>query len=587
MNAALVVLGSLGFLALGYRFYGLYISRLVGVDPSCPTPAHRCYDGVDYVPTRAPVLFGHHFASIAAAGPIIGPTLAALYGFLPAWLWILVGVVFLGAVHDFVSLFISVREDGRSISEIARRVLGNTGFAFFSVFAFALLILVAAAFAHLAAVALTTTVPAITLGLQQATPLLRTFVQEGQLIVHLGGIASTSVILITAFAPVMGFLLYRRRANPYAMMALGALVALGSVFVGLLFPVRIAPNLWIAIILLYVLVAAFIPVWVILQPRDFVNVQFLYLGLGLLVAALFVAGLRGAVLQMPMVHVGPDTAQAFGALWPFLFITIACGSVSGAHSLVATGTTAKQLNNEADAPLVGYCGMLMEAVLALCVLFAIAVGLGYQEYLQILWLDPETGEFLGRSGNAPLAFALAVGRTLQLGLGIPVVAGTIFGLLLLEGFLVTTIDTVVRLCRYILEEWWNALFQETPPLLRNRFVNSLIPVTLIGYLAYTAGYKTIWPVFGSANQLLAAFTLVVATVWLAQKARSVWFVAWPALFMAITTLTALAQIALRNLQSNPVVAAVSLALWVVGLGFVLLAVRWWWSRLRGVPQAAS
>jgi carbon starvation protein len=570
MNAAVVIVFSLAFLALAYRFYGRFIASRLGVDPSCPTPAHTRKDGVDFVPTKLPVLFGHHFASIAAAGPIVGPTLAVIFGFLPAWLWIVFGVVFMGAVHDFTALFVSLRERGRSISEISRSTLGGLGFFFFSVFAFALLVLVAAAFTDIAAVALTSAYPAADLGVDPARTVLHTWTDRGVAKVIIGGIASTSAIVLTLFAPLLGFLIYRRKSNPWAMIALGALVCFISIAVGFYAPLTISPRAWIIVILVYSVTASFLPVWLVLQPRDFVNVQLLYLGLVSLVSGVILAGLKGATLTMPATNITADTAKALGSVWPFLFITIACGAVSGAHSLVATGTTSKQVDKETDAPIIGYCGMLLEGVLGLSVLLVIATGLSYDQYMSIAW----------QGKNAPLAFAVAVGNTLQMGFGLPVVLGTLFGIILLEGFLLTTIDTVLRIARYLLEEWWELLFrgkERVPVVLRWRLTNALIPVLLTAALAVTAGYKAIWSIFGSANQLLAALTLIVATVWLMNKARAYWFAAVPAVFMAATTLTALAQITIRGFApgGNRFVGAIAAALFLLGLGFVALSVKTW------------
>lgn len=581
MNVAIVVIFSLVFLFLGYRVYGRFVAGRLGVDPSCPTPAHSCNDGVDYVPTKLPVLFGHHFASIAAAGPIVGPTLAAIFGFLPAWLWIIFGVVFIGAVHDFTALFVSLRERGRSISEISRTTLGPFGFFFFSVFAFALLILVAAAFTDLAAVALTSTYPAADLGVDPARTHLRIILENGTPRVVIGGIASTSAIVMTLFAPVLGYLLYKRKSHPWAMMGLAALISFISILIGLYAPVQVSPKAWIFVILAYSIVASFFPVWLVLQPRDFTNVLVLYGGLAALVSGVLVAGLKGATLTMPSTHITAESTKALGFVWPFLFITIACGAVSGAHSLVATGTTSKQVDKESDAPIIGYCGMLLEGLLGLSVLLVLATGLRYEQYLSIAW----------QSRNAPLAFAVAVGNTLQMAFGIPPVLGTLFGIILLEGFLLTTIDTVLRIARYLVEEWWESLFggrANLPAFLRWRLTNALIPGLLTAPLAVSAGYKAIWSIFGSANQLLAALTLIVATVWLMNKARSYWFVAVPAAFMALTTLTALGQITVRGFAAdgNRLVGSISAALFLLGLGFVALSLKTW-TAFRRRPSPAS
>jgi len=567
MNAALVLLASLAFLGLGYRFYGRRIARLAGVDPSRKTPAHAQRDGVDFVPARRPVLFGHHFASIAAAGPIVGPTLALLYGAGPAWLWIVLGVVFIGAVHDFSSLFVSVREGGRSLAEVTRRLLGPTGFLLFLGFAFLLCVLVSAAFLHLTAIALTSEFPAADLGLAAEGGLVRTVVREGVPHAILGGIASTSVIGITAAAPLIGWLLYRRRARvlPTSLLALGICAA--SVAIGFEWPLRLDPTAWMGIILAYVVVAAWVPVWIVLQPRDFVNVHFLYLGLLAMIGGILAVGFQGATIDAPATNVAEAAARpSLGLVWPFLFVTIACGAVSGAHGLVCGGTTCKQVDSERDLLPVGYGGMLLEAVLGICVLLVIGAGLGFADYRRIVWPDP------GGTSNPALAFALGVGKTLEKGFTLPAVYGTVFGILLLEGFLLTTIDTVLRLSRYLLEELRSTVWSKAPAWTANRLLLTAIPVALTAGLAYSEGYRRIWPIFGSANQLLAALTLVAVTAWMLRAGRPIGFAAIPAAFMVVTTLGALVTLAFRDASAgNWALLATDVVLLALASGVVLLA----------------
>ncbi len=564
MNVGLAMVVSLVLLWIGYRVYGRWVSQKIGVDPQCPTPAHTLYDGVDYAPARPMLLFGHHFAAIAAAGPIVGPTLAELYGFLPVWLWVVLGVIFIGAVHDMIALFISVREQGRSIAEIARRTMGNIGYFFFLAFALMLCVLVSAAFVDLAAVALTSHYPARALHVDPAHTFLRVRSFNGAPHVLIGGIASTSAIVMTALAPLLGWLVYRRRIPTVPAAVLAMIGALFSVGIGLLVPLQLAPRTWTLIILLYTLVAAYVPIWLIVQPRDYVNVQLLYLGLGSMILGVVGLGLRGFTIDAPLTNFSTENFLKLGEVWPFLFITVACGAVSGAHALIASGTTSKQVPDERCIPICGYGGMLMESVLALCVIFAIVGGLGYAQYMQIVW--PAAGK-----GNAPLAFALAVGYTLFKGLHIPVIYGTLFGIILLEGFLVTTIDTVLRLSRYLVEEFWSVLFGDRVPApLRMRWINALIPVGLTAGLAFTRGYHVIWPLFGASNQLLAALTLIVATVWLIHKARTYWFVFIPAVFMAVTTVAALTLTAVRKAAAHDMVVAFTAVLLLgLAVGFII------------------
>lgn len=586
MNVGLVIVVSLVFLWLGYRYYGGYVARTLGVDDSRPTPAVALNDGRDFVPTRTPVLFGHHFASIAAAGPIVGPTLAVIYGFVPAWLWILGGVVFIGAVHDFSALYVSMREKGHSTAEVARTTLGRNGFLFYVAFALILCILVCAAFLQLAAVALTSVLPLSTLGLGAGQTLLRTSVGAGgELKGHLGGIASTSVILMTLTAPAVGWLLYRKRAPILLMSVLALAIAGVSVWIGFLHPLAVSANLWMGVLAAYTTLAAAIPVWVVLQPRDFVNVHFLYLGLITMVVGLVAAGFRGVGIDAPSFQFTPEAFAAIGMVWPFLFVTIACGSVSGAHGLVCGGTSCKQVTSERNAKAIGYGGMLLEAVLGLCVVLVILGGLGYAGYHGIVW--PQTGR-----GNAPLAFALGVGMTLQKGFGLPSVYGTLFGILLLEGFVITTVDTIIRLSRYLFEELWATLMPSPPALLRNKVFNSLLPVAGMVFLAFTNGYKTIWPIFGSANQLLAALTLIAVTAWLVRERRSFPFAAIPAAFMLVTTFASLSLLLPGYVRTGKwALAAADVVLFALAIGVVVLTVRFFATerrrRLAGAVQVGA
>jgi carbon starvation protein len=318
------------------------------------------------------------------------------------------------------------------------------------------------------------------------------------------------------------------------------------------------------IVLVYCVFAGFIPLWMVLQPRDFTNVHLLFIGLAAMTLGLVAAGLQGAVIDAPMTNF-EEGSEKLGLIWPIMFVVIACGSVSGAHGLVCGGTTCRQVANEKHAPVIGYGGMLLETLLGVCVVLCIGAGLGFAGYKAAVF---------GGGAGAPIAFAAGVGQTLTKGFHLPPVYGTVFGILLLEGFLVTTTDTIIRLSRYLLEEFWKGIFETPPAFLQNRAVNTVIIAGLAGVLAFNQGYRAVWPVFGAANQLLAALTLIAATAWLLKNGKRIWFTLLPAIFMMVTTIYALWMLIQKNVQEEKwMIATTAILLFTTGLAFVFMTVR--------------
>ncbi len=589
-------------LLLGGVLYAPFIARMMGEEKSRTTPAVEINDGRDYVPTKTPVVFAHHFASIAGAGPIIGPVMAMLYGWGPALLWIVLGGIFLGGVHDFVATYMTMREGGKNITVVARRYIGPAAFVMMLIMLVAILVLVCAAFLDLSATALTSKVALSELGMKSGQTLFReqsivnprTGAEEPYALI--GGIASMSVIVITAFSPLMGFLYIKKQCPVWICSILAMAICVVSIGIGLKWPVSVSPLAWKLMISGYVLLAAGLPVWFFLQSRDFTNVHILYVGMVFLLVALVAAGLRGGAAvagsPIPWSNLAEGT-KAQGPIWPVMFITIACGAVSGFHSLCAGGTTCKQLSSERAARKVGYWAMLLESLLAVCVLCCLITGLSLGTYKSYCYPA-------GGGGNAVLTFAMAVGHTVHHGLGLPVAAGALGAMLLLEGFLVTTLDTAIRLTRYMIEEGWATFFGQydvfarlvktrdasvdeancgsqriepagagglavnEPPVrcaistaspipthgvkraalqvLQHYWVNSGIAVGLTLLLGLTNGYAVVWRIFGSANQLLAALALWVGTVWLMSKGRQYWFAIVPAVVMFVTSMTMLVRL---------------------------------------------
>ena len=564
MNVLVIVILGFAVFALASRYYGGWVARKVGVDPANPTPAQQINDGRDYVPTRISVVFAHHFSSIAGAGPIVGPTLAAIYGFVPAVMWVVLGGIFIGAVHDFTALFASMREGGKSMAEIAHKSMGRAGFTLFLLFTIVMIVLITAVFLKLTAKALASLWPLEKLGLDSAQTLLRTEVQDGVAMGHIGGIASTSVIVVTALAPVLGYLLYRRGIRTGIAYLLGAGLCTGSILVGLSHPLAISPETWMVIISVYVLFAAGAPVWVILQPRDFINSQILYGGMALMFFALLSGGFGGLSVTFPAFNFS-EGIEHLGLVWPMMFVTIACGAISGFHCLVSSGTTCKQCSSEQDAKRIGFDGMILECILALFVLLAIGSALGFEDYKTVVWNE----------SNPVLGFALAAGKLANSGLGfIPVALGTVFGILMLEGFLVTTLDSAVRLNRYLFEELWDLLFETPPAFMKKYWFNAGLSVALMWILAGSNAATAIWPVFGSSNQLLAALALIVVSTWLLNRGTLPWFTLIPAAFMMATTLYSLVLLMQKHIPAgNYLLVGAEVVLFVLALGVIGIAIR--------------
>ena len=553
---------------LGSRFYSRFIAKVLGEDPAVQTPAVRYNDGRDFVPTKTYVVFAHHFSAIAGAGPILGPTMAILYGFVPAWLWVVLGGIFIGAVHDFTTLFISMREGGRSMAEVARKTLGNAGFNLFISFTIVMIVLVTSSFLSATSISLTSLWPLAKIGVKEGETFLKTVVRDGVVLGRIGGIASMSVIIITLMSPLLGWLIYKKGIKTLYAYLLASVICVVSVVLGIYYPVTLTPTQWMILISIYVLFAAGAPVWVILQPRDFINVQILYAGIFLLVASLLKTGLGGLSVSVPSFNF-KEGVQNLGLLWPMMFCTIACGAISGFHALVAGGTTGKQLAKETDARKVGYNAMLLESVLAVCVLLAIGAAMSFADYKSVVWPnDPAV------KSNPILGFSLAAGHLFNQGLGIPIALGTVFGILLVEGFVVTTLDAAVRLNRYLFEELWTIIFKAPPAVLRHYWFNSGLSVLLMWTLAYSNAFNALWPIFGTANQLLAALSLLAVSAWLLLRKKKKSFVLIPALFMLATTLASLSILMASYIrQKNFILIAADILLLLLSVGVLWLVAK--------------
>ena len=567
---------------LASRFYARYVAKLIGEDPDHPTPAQTLNDGRDYVPTKRYIVFAHHFSSIAGAGPILGPTIAILYGFMPAWLWIIFGGIFIGGIHDFIVLFASMREGGKSMAEVARKSLGQAGFNLFIAFTILMIVLVTSAFLSATAISLTSLWPLTKIGVVEGQTFLKTIVKDGVVMGRIGGIASMSVIIITLCSPFLGWLLYRKSIKSYLAHILALTICVISILIGIKFPVSLSPVVWMIIISIYVLFASGWPVWMVLQPRDFINAHILYIGMALMLISVLISGFGGMTISAPYFNLA-DGVKNLGLLWPMMFITIACGAISGFHSLVAGGTTGKQLANECDARKVGYNAMLLESTLAICVLIAVGVGLSFADYKAIVWPTVP-----GVKSNPILCFSLAAGNLFNRGLGIPLALGTVFGILLVEGFVVTTLDTAVRLNRYLFEELWTIVFKNPPAIFRKYWFNSGLAVLCMWILAYSNAFNTLWPIFGTANQLLAALGLIAVSGWLLLRGKKFAFALLPAVFMIATTLASLVILFKNYLnKSNYILVVTDVLLFLLAIVVIVLSVRFFLNPVPGKSNSSQ
>lgn len=509
MNSVIIlVLGVMGML-LGYFFYSKFVaSRILGLDNSRTTPSHTLQDGVDYVPTNKFVLWGHHFTSVAGAAPIIGPAIAVIWGWVPAFIWVVFGTVFMAGVHDMSAVWASIRNKGQSIGTIAGSVMGGRVRTLMMVVIFLLLLMVNAVF-----------------GVAIANMMIKT---------------PSSVLpvwgaLVVAF--IIGQCIYRFKMNLPIVSLIGVIALYALIYFGPMFPI-VLPEMvmglpdnavWILILFTYAAVASLLPVWMLLQPRDYINGLQLFVGLILLYASIFIAS--------------PDVvAPAFNTnlpagtppIMPLLFVTIACGAISGFHGLVATGTTSKQIDQEEDARFVGYFGALGEGLLALGAILAATAGFASFADWQAVYQkfgDGSIGAFI--DGGATI---------LNQGVGIEIVLSQTMLTVMAALFAGTTMDTGVRLQRYIFQEFGEIYHL---PALQKGSVATLLAVGTCLLLAFGAGGidgsggMIIWPLFGTTNQLMAALTLMIVTVILLRHGKTVWYTLAPLSFLLVMSVFAL------------------------------------------------
>ncbi len=510
MNAALLAIIVLILYFLAYRFYAKFLAdKIFKISDDEITPAHELNDGVDFVPSNKHVLFGHHFASIAGAAPIIGPAIAIFWGWVPAILWVVIGTIFMGAVHDFSALVVSAREKGRSVGDLAGLLVSHRARTLFLLIVYFLIFFVIAVFAY-AIASLFVSFP------QSVLPV------NFQIIV----------------AVIIGFLFYKKGV-PILWPSILALITLyAMIWVGTIVPLEIPAVMgsqivtWILLLLVYSFIASVLPVWTLLQPRDYINGHQLILGLGLLFVGIMIAHPE---MQAPAIN---QNAKGGVPLFPFIFVTVACGAISGFHGLVSSGTTSKQLNKMKDARMIGYGGMLGEGTLAMIATLAVAAGISKGDWLT----HYETWENAASSGI--INFVQGSSTFLD-ALHIPPVFGDTLISVIVISFAATSLDTATRVQRLIIGELGTA-YKIKP--LNNRYVGAFLavfPALLLALLAEApakgmgSGGFLLWPLFGATNQLVAGLTLLVATFYLWKTGRPIVYTLIPMVFLVLMTIAAM------------------------------------------------
>ncbi|MCB2205927.1 carbon starvation protein A [bacterium] len=521
----LMLLTFAGYIVM-YRLYGRYIGKKIfRIDDGNPAPSVEFEDGVDYVPTRKEIIFGHHFTSIAGTGPIVGPAIAIIWGWLPALLWVFVGSIVMGAVHDFGSLVISMRNKGKSISDYTSRYINSRTRWFFFVIVFLELWIVISIF--------------------------------GLVIAIIFSMFPSSVLPVWLQLPIavgLGIMIYRKGGGLTTWSLIAVALMYGSIVLGAWVPLELptmlgipAPGLWTIILLIYAYIASVLPVTTLLQPRDFINAYQLIIAMALLFAGVMFSSFAGKLhIVAPAFQAAPEAAPP---LWPFLFITIACGAISGFHSLVSSGTSAKQVRRESDSLFVGYGSMLVEGGLATLVIIAVSagIGMGYTsvdgEYLTGVsaWTN-HYASWAAAAGLGSKVKAFVDGAANMIAMtGIPRSIAVVIMGVFVASFAGTTLDTATRIQRYIVSELFTTLKLR---VFQNRYIATGFAVLSAAVLAFASGADgkgalSLWPLFGAVNQTLAALALIIVTLYLKERGGWSWITAGiPAVFMSVITIWA-------------------------------------------------
>jgi len=518
MGALLImILAFIGYLVM-YQLYGKFIgNKIFALNDNNKVPAVEFEDGVDFVPTKKEVIFGHHFASIAGTGPIVGPAIAVIWGWMPALIWVFVGSIVMGAAHDFGSLIISMRNQGKSVSEFTSKYISNRTKYFFFFIVFLELWIIVAIFGLVIAV-----------------------------IFKMYPVSVLPVWLEIPIAMYLGYIVYNKGANLLSWSIIAVVVMYITVVIGVYVPIRMpamfglsSVAIWSIILLIYAYIASVLPVTKLLQPRDYINSHELVIAMALLVLGVLFASFGGNLhIVAPAVNSTPAAAPP---MWPFLFITIACGAISGFHALVSSGTSAKQVRRESDSLFVGYGAMLLEGTLATLVIIATTAGIGIglteggQTFVGIQAYTHHYASWAAAKGLGSKIGAFVVGSAnMLMSIGIPKAIGIAIMGVFVASFAGTTLDTATRIQRYIVTEMF-------PKTFKNKYVSTAFVVLVALALIFSSGASgkgalSLWPLFGATNQILAALALIVGTIYLKGRVKWGWLVlAIPAAFMLVVT----------------------------------------------------
>ena len=509
MNGLVIVLIGIVALGAGYLFYGRWLAKKWGIDPNAKTPAYTHEDGEDYVPSSKFTVFSHQFSSIAGAGPVTGPILASVFGWVPVLLWLIIGGLFFGAVQDFGALYASVKNEGKSMGMIIEKYIGKTGRKLFMLFCWLFTLLVIAAFTDMVA---GTFVGTGVEGMTDATS-------------YANSAAASISMLFIVVAVIFGIIQKHVGKMNEVVKAVVAIALLVVMFaVGMKFPICTTKTAWIYIVMAYLFLASVMPMWLLMQPRDYMTTFML---LGMIIGAVV-----GVIVAHPSMQLNAFSGFNVGgsSLFPTLFVTIACGAVSGFHSLVSSGTSSKTISSEKDMPMVGYGAMVVESLLGIVSLVVVGA-------VAVNGTKPD--------GTPFSIFSSGVAGFLEK-LGVPVTVATVFMTMCVSALALTSLDSVARIGRMSFQELFYgdstdpATMTPIQRVLTNKYFATVITL-FFGYLLTLGGYSNVWPLFGSANQLLAALVLIALAVFLKTTGRTGWTLYIPMFVMLAVTFTALIQ----------------------------------------------